>query len=676
MAELQKNYDAGADIYKQSQDTFKSSGAWGDYQNAYNAAGSNANLQQAATDTLHGTDSWKQYQKQGTNYANFQDANALLYPSQVQQMPDFSGNLEGGTTDPTDTGYNPLTTNANFTASNYLNQGNTNITGTNNSTGIHGGSRPATQADVDSGLATAIGQQIGSVVSLPEAEADVLKEVGADAQAGANIRLGASEDKYKNLTGVINDIGDEKLNVLAEGLTDANTAANTLVNASDTKFKNIDAASSMVTPLQQAASTEGLEDAGLAKTTLDLANKSRFDGVEVASGLAKTNLDTANQDRFDGIQGASAGLTQAEYDANLAKYKNVTDALRTDRLGAMRAGESTTTGTGDRMRLEAEMQAARNYTDLDNTSALNEAGRTLANTNVLENTGFSNTKDEASRTLTNTDSFENTEFSNTQIVANAQLKDNQTQYLVDQANRTLSSVTASESEKFEAQKIVSDTQYANNLAATKLATKQDLFAQLQEREEERVGIADELATITSSTQEQTLPAVKLAELAIEQAIAEGNLEVQSAEEKYQATIEKAKELLSNPSLMETLSNQLEGEQITLGSEYNAEQQQFLNRINNLKNIKGLIDEIKASVGENMFAAYTAAYGEYGAIWAAGVASGHVDMNGLPMIPTNSFGMTNTPENTIDASQASLTSTPGEESETSLEVDNGTLKVTL
>ena len=632
MAELQKNYDAGADIYKQSQDTFKSSGAWGDYQNAYNAAGSNANLQQAATDTLHGTDSWKQYQKQGTNYANFQDANALLYPSQVQQMPDFSGNLEGGTTYPTDTGYNPLTTNANFTASNYLNQGNTNITGTNNSTGIHGGSRPATQADVDSGLATAIGQQIGSVVSLPEAEADVLKEVGADAQAGANIRLGASEDKYKNLTGVINDIGDEKLNVLAEGLTDANTAANTLVNASDTKFKNIDAASSMVTPLQQAASTEGLEDAGLAKTTLDLANKSRFDGIQVAS----------------------AGLTQAEYDANLAKYKNVTDALRTDRLGAMRAGESTTTGTGDRMRLEAEMQAARNYTDLENASALNEAGRTL----------------------TNTDSFENTEFSNTQIVANAQLKDNQTQYLVDQANRTLSSVTASESEKFEAQKIVSDTQYANNLAATKLATKQDLFAQLQEREEERVGIADELATITSSTQEQTLPAVKLAELAIEQAIAEGNLEVQSAEEKYQATIEKAKELLSNPSLMETLSNQLEGEQITLGSEYNAEQQQFLNRINNLKNIKGLIDEIKASVGENMFAAYTAAYGEYGAIWAAGVASGHVDMNGLPMIPTNSFGMTNTPENTIDASQASLTSTPGEESESLLEVDEGTLKINL
>ena len=73
---------------------------------------------------------------------------------------------------------------------------------------------------------------------------------------------------------------------------------------------------------------------------------------------------------------------------------------------------------------------------------------------------------------------------------------------------------------------------------------------MQQRDTERQQIANELANVVQSTQEKTLPAVKMAELLIEQAIDEGNMEVQTTEEKYQAKVEKAKELLANPSLLQ------------------------------------------------------------------------------------------------------------------------------
>ena len=50
----------------------------------------------------------------------------------------------------------------------------------------------------------------------------------------------------------------------------------------------------------------------------------------------------------------------------------------------------------------------------------------------------------------------------------------------------------------------------------------------------------------------------------------------------------------------------------------------------------------------MFAAYEAALGEFGAIYRIGVEMGLVDADGLPIIPSNQFGMTNTPESQINA----------------------------
>jgi hypothetical protein len=369
---------------------------------------------------------------------------------------------------------------------------NTTPTGTDLTTGIYGDTYSATQSDVDAGLATNVGDQLGNTISLPSAEQDLLKETLSDADKSADMKLGAIDDKFSNLTGMLETVEGDNLNTF------------------DTKFDN--------------------------------------------------------------IQTASNSLTQAQYDANRNQYQNVTDALRADRLGAMRRGESTTTGTGDRMRLEAEMRAANEYSNLDNAATLGEAERTLQNT------------------------------------------------------------TLKEGEK----------------AGAKIDTATGMLDQMKQREDDRLTVADEVANVVGSTQEETLPAVKLAEQLIEQAVDEGNMEITTAEEKYQAIVDSTKELLQNPSLMQVLAEQTGNESIALDGEYTSEQQVMVNRINNLKNIPAFYNQIVNSVGAEMFAAYEALLGEFGAIYEIGTRMGLVDADGLPIIPSNQFGMTNTPESEINA----------------------------
>ena len=368
----------------------------------------------------------------------------------------------------------------------------TTPTGTDLNTGIFGDTYSATQSDVDAGLATNVGDQLGNTISLPSAEQDLLKETLSDADKSADMKLGAIDDKFSNLTGMLETVEGDNLNTF------------------DTKFDN--------------------------------------------------------------IQTASNSLTQAQYDANRNRYQNVTDALRADRLGAMRRGESTTTGTGDRMRLEAEMRAANEYSNLDNAATLGEAERTLQNT------------------------------------------------------------TLKEGEK----------------AGAKIDTATGMLDQMKQREDDRLTVADEVANVVGSTQEETLPAVKLAEQLIEQAVDEGNMEITTAEEKYQAIVDSTKELLQNPSLMQVLAEQTGNESIALDGEYTSEQQVMVNRINNLKNIPAFYNQIVNSVGAEMFAAYEALLGEFGAIYEIGTRMGLVDADGLPIIPSNQFGMTNTPESEINA----------------------------
>lgn len=476
------------------------------------------------------------------------------------------------------------------------------VQGTDLQTGFFGGTTTATQEDVDAGKATQVGQVMGETAGLAQSEQDSLSEILSDAEDRFNLKDLASSDKYTNASGYIPQFGNLRQASLTESLSDAGTAMGTIVDASTGKQSALEGASADITPFQQNVSTEAFQDAQSARTLLD---------------------DSAGQ-QFSNLELASTDLADVQRQANQAQYRNIQDALRSDRLDAMRMSKGGTRNSADRMMLEAEMRAADRYSNLDNAATLAEAERTYGNAQQRENQLMQNAG----------------------IESRALMEDNQNQAVLDEARRTLQNTQAGESERLQAAQILSNEQLTNNTADAKLATLSDEFGVEQERQNERMAFADELANTVGSTQEQTLPAITLAEQLIEQSIDEGNMEIDTAEQKRQAIISSARELLNSPSLMAAMSEQLASEGINLAGEYTTEQQRIQNQINNIKSIPGLVDEIIAAVGNDTFAAYRAAYGEQGAIWAAGLQLQLVDSS-MAVPPPNSYAPTLQPENNIN-----------------------------
>jgi len=351
---------------------------------------------------------------------------------------------------------------------------------------------------------------------LPAAEQALLIEQIEDAATRHDWRSMAAEDKFNLLKEYLPNLTSARLAVLTEQITDAQSAYNILIQGSLTKENE--------------------------------------------------------------ITKASSDLAQAEMDSNLARYRNITDTLRGDRLSSERAGEGRGNNFADRLLLQAEMSAADKYEQLENASKLSDAQRKYGAT------------------------------------------------------------VSGAGERAEAVKLLADTTLSNNVSQVALEEKTSIFQALQDKATAQQAIADELAQVLGTTQEKTLPAVKMAELIIEQASQEGKMEIANAEEKSAAVIDSARELLSNSSLLQSLSEQLGDEALVLGAEYTEEQKDFVQRIQNLKNIPGLVNAILDRVPADMFAVYTSLYEQIGAIWAAGVVAGLVDQDGY-LIPDTSFAET-------------------------------------
>lgn len=282
--------------------------------------------------------------------------------------------------------------------------------------------------------------------------------------------------------------------------------------------------------------------AGLPQTEQDSLNEVLSDAkdrYDVKSG--------ASSDKFDNISQASEDLKAAEMDVNRNQYMDVLDALRGDNLKAMRMGEVGTNNASNRMMVDAQMRAARDYSNLDSAAALAEENRNFENVAV--------------------------------------------------------------------------------------------------RETELKSAADELANTIGSTQEQTLPAITMAEQLIEQAVDEGNMEIQTAEEKRNAIIESARTILNSPSMFAVLSDQMAAEGIQLAGEYSSEKQRIENQISNIKNIPGLLQAVIDNVGADMFAEYKAILGENAAIMYAGQQLGLVDTTPVNPAP-NAYAEETLPEASI------------------------------
>lgn len=360
-----------------------------------------------------------------------------------------------------------------------------NPTGSNNTANANMQAKPAIQ-DVNlftgeintapDGTQYAEGQK--PLVGLPFAEQNTLNEVLSDGVDSFNFQNAQAEDSFNNITSSINDLGQLRLDTLDETLSDASTAEQYL--------------------------TSGATNA------------------------------------FNSNELASQSLANAENALNFEKYKNVTDALRGDRMRAARMGESAPQGVSDRMRLEAEMRAARDYADLANMSEVDRVKRTVDNTGVLNKN-----------------------------IYNAQ-------------NRTAD--------------VIAD----NNVAASQAQTATDIITELKTKEQNRQNIAAELATIMSTTQEQTLPAVTFAEMQVQQAKDEGKLVIETAEDMQKAIAEAAKAVLESPSLMEGVLNIAQQGEVTTAEDFNNLNSLMGARGGGLAAIEALEQEILSQVTQNEF----------------------------------------------------------------------------
>ena len=84
-----------------------------------------------------------------------------------------------------------------------------------------------------------------------------------------NLRFGASDDKFSNLTGMLKTLEQGKLDVLGEQLNDADTAATTLTDASTAKYNEIKGASDLLATADKSYLTERMGDAKAARLLQD-----------------------------------------------------------------------------------------------------------------------------------------------------------------------------------------------------------------------------------------------------------------------------------------------------------------------------------------------------------------------------------------------------------------------
>ena len=327
--------------------------------------------------------------------------------------------------------------------------------------------------------------------------------------------------------------------------------------------------------LKEATNLDAFANLEFASSSLGGAESGSLIERLTDAGDATNTMNSASVNEFNINSAANQNLFGAQQNLNNLQYSNVTDALRGNRLTAGRMGQGSSDGVSGRMLAQAEMGAARDYANLGAGANVEMAKRNVENAQRL---GAGQT-------------------ANAQILAK------------EQAN--------------------------NNQAGVAQNTAQRYFDLLERKEGQKFSIINELANTLGATQEETLPVVTMAEQWLEQQQLEGKIAELNEKDRRDAIMQSTRTLLENPSLMDAISSQIDGEALMLGEEFSAEEQIMANRISNLKNIPQLEENIIAQMGESTYNLYKEKFKGIRGIYEAALAAQLIDANGY-YIPANSY----------------------------------------
>jgi hypothetical protein len=374
--------------------------------------------------------------------------------------------------------------------------------------------REANQADVNAGLATAVGEMIEEEILNIPSKSDALRagyyEDMRNRLDELRLKQVISDENYKKLLELSNALNDLQVSSSNKYLNEIEVLNNSLKNAL--------LANNATTESELLSEAQSLYDAVLADQ-LSLRNSNVQDSNELESGLLGNNTSN-RKNRL----GDSADLAETLLGGLNTQYQDIADVLRGDSLNAMRAGLSGTNNSTNRLLVDANMRAARDRAGLEKSIRDEQA---LRDYGIFEDFRANELgiKDASDTRRYNFD----IEYNRASNSLKDELERKKEVISVDRIN-----ADKAIQDDFDQSSFDYKTNNQNELKALRDRVAQRNFGYGQDFQNKLAQMKDEFANFIGSTPDETDYIVQLAQEWVELVAEQGSIDVLNAEEAFDA----------------------------------------------------------------------------------------------------------------------------------------------
>lgn len=428
--------------------------------------------------------------------------------------------------------------------------------------------RKATDADVAAGLASVVGEDITefNMPSVFDTAKGKYYENFQDIVDMNKLKEVSSMDLLQQLKGLANT----STNSLNDSIDLFKLGQESNITTSEAaRDTDID---TLMNSLKGTASIYGVD----VQTLID----NFFTKQKTTDDAFTTALDKGITDYENSKETALSDLYDSRSDNVLSKYKGITDALRGDNMLAKRSGEFGTSGSTNKMLIDAAMRAAS-----DKQGVLGDLYEQRAQEQFnIDNeiASLSKSVDDLSADLAkgraDAKAFEIKELGN---------------FTADQKFEI-------ESNRAKAKKGVDDWRSSESFGlysslSTQRKELRDRLAEMEKsfsiaHQNRLKAMRDEFAIAVGTTPDMTDPIQQLVNEYIALEAAKGKVNIQNAEEYYEANKDVLQQIVDNPnSFMQMLGMQVADDLKAMGFEDEMLRSQLTDKMNNIGDITGIIE---------------------------------------------------------------------------------------
>lgn len=428
--------------------------------------------------------------------------------------------------------------------------------------------RKATDADVAAGLASAVGEDINefNIPSVFDTSKAKYYENFQDIIDMNKLKEVGSMDLLQQLKGLANTSTGELNDSLDLFKLGQEGNITTSEAARDTDIENL------MNSLSGTASIYGVD----VQTLID----NFFTKQKTTDDTFTQSLDTGISDYQTSKETALSDLYDSRSDNVLSKYKGITDTLRGDNMLAKRSGEFGTSGSTNKMLIDAAMRAASDKQgvlgDLYEQKAQDQFN--IDNEVATLNKSVDDLSADLAKGRGDAQAFEEKELGN---------------FTADQKFEI-------ESNRSKAKKGVDDWRSSENFGlysslSTQRKELRDRLAEVEkdfsvQHQNRLKAMRDEFAIAVGTTPDMTDPIQQLVNEYIALEAAKGKVNIQNAEEYYKVNKDVLQQIVDNPnSFMQMLGMQVADDLQAMGYEDQMIRSQLTDKLSNIGDITGIIE---------------------------------------------------------------------------------------